>query len=65
MATAILRLPVVITRTGLSRSSIYDYAQKGIFPKPIKLGPRAVGWLEPEIEQWIQDQVAANRAGQV
>ena len=49
----ILRLEGVKTRTQLSRSTIYDGVQKGTFPRPVKLGPRAVGWLENEIEEWL------------
>ncbi|QQG36717.1 MAG: AlpA family transcriptional regulator [Micavibrio aeruginosavorus] len=49
----ILRLPQVITKTGISRSSIYDWMQKGTFPKAIKLGCRSVGWIEQEIDDWI------------
>lgn len=49
----IIRLPEVKRRVGLSRSSIYDYIQKGMFPKQISLGARAVGWLEADIDLWI------------
>ena len=43
MATAILRLPTVKERTGLSRSSIYLRIAENRFPKPVSLGGRAVG----------------------
>lgn len=56
----ILRLPQVVTRTGLSRSSIYRQLADGCFPKPIALGPRAVGWLEQDIDQWIDDRAPAS-----
>ena len=62
MATKILRLPDVITRTGLSRSTIYLRISDGRFPTPISLGGRAVGWLESECEQWILDRIEASRA---
>ena len=52
--TKILRRKYVEARTGYSRSSIYLKVQNGTFPKPVKLGARAVGWLESEIEEWIQ-----------
>lgn len=45
----ILRLPDVLALTGLSRSSIYLRVSYGLFPKPISLGGRAVGWPEHEI----------------
>ena len=51
--TRILRLPVVMERVGISRSSIYKFIAAGTFPKPVQLGPRSVGWLETEIDEWI------------
>ncbi len=50
---SILRRKQVEKRTGLSRSTIYLRIQEGAFPRPIKLGARAVGWLENEIEAWL------------
>ena len=50
----ILRRPAVETTTGLSRSTIYQHMQAGTFPKPIRLGAKAVGWLESEIIAWIK-----------
>ncbi len=57
----ILRLPDVIARVGLKRASIYLHIGKGIFPKPISLGPRAVGWLEHEIDAWLTARVLMRR----
>ena len=57
----ICRLPEVIARTGLSRSTIYNLIQKGEFPSQINLGPRAVGWVENEIDDWIEERVNASR----
>lgn len=53
----ILRLPTVKERTGLSRSTIYLLISKGLFPKQIKLGERAVGWLDEDINNWINHQI--------
>ena len=39
-----LRRPEVELRTGLARSTIYDLMTKGLFPRPVRLGKRAVGW---------------------
>lgn len=61
-AEQILRLPRVEERTGLSRSSIYSHMAAGSFPRPIRLaGGNAVGWLESEIQAWIDAQVRATR----
>ncbi len=55
----ILRRKQVEHRTGLSRSTIYLRIQEGSFPKPIHLGGlRAVGWLENEVDAWLNDCVA-------
>ena len=61
MATRILRLPAVMSRTGLSRSSVYLRISQGRFPKPIALGGRAVGWIEAEIDDWLNQQIKASR----
>ena len=65
MATAILRLPAVKARTGLARSTIYLRISEGSFPKPISLGNRAVGWIEAEINDWLNQQIDASRKAQV
>lgn len=61
MATAILRLPAVKARTGLSRSTIYLRISEGRFPKPVSLGARAVGWVDEEIDNWLNKQIEASR----
>ena len=45
-------LPEVMKMTGLSRSSIYLRIYTNEFPKPVKLGRRAVGWPENAIIAW-------------
>ena len=61
MTHTILRLPAVKARTGLSRSTIYLRIAEGDFPKSIRLGGRAVGWIESEIQTWVQQQIDAAR----
>lgn len=58
-----LRLPQVLARTGLSRSSMYDRLKSGSFPAGYKLGPgaRSVGFLESDITAWIEAQVQRSR----
>jgi len=56
-----LRLPAVLVRTGLSRSTIYLRISEGRFPKPISLGGRAVGWVEAEINAWLNRQIEHSR----
>lgn len=57
----ILRLKEVCARTGLSRSSIYLKISNKAFPKPIKLGARAVGWFSHEIDAWLQECTRRSR----
>jgi prophage regulatory protein len=52
-----LRLSDVKERTGLSRSTIYLNISKGTFPGHISLGARCVGWLESEIDEWMQVRI--------
>lgn len=52
----LLRLSSVKELTGLSRSSIYADAT---FPRPVKIGARAVAWVEDEIRDWISDRIAS------
>jgi prophage regulatory protein len=60
-ALAIIRRKQVEARTGLSRSTIYQRVTDGTFPKPINIGPRAVGWIESEITDWLNTQVQRSR----
>jgi prophage regulatory protein len=60
-AHRILRLPGVIAQTGLSRSTIYLRVSQGEFPKQVRLGFRAVGWLESDIQGWLEEQIVASR----
>lgn len=57
----ILRRRAVQARTGLARSTIYRRAAGGTFPKPVHLGGRTVGWIEAEIQSWLEGQIAASR----
>lgn len=60
--TTLLRLPEVLRRCGLSRSTVYLLIAKGDFPTQVKIGPRARGWVEVEIEAWLQTRIAASRS---
>lgn len=62
--TCILRLPSVIDRTGLSRSTLYQRISSGTFPKQVSLGRHAVGWIETEVDLWIADRVAERSRAQ-
>ena len=56
MRNRILRLPEVLDRTGLKKSTLYRRMAAGEFPQQAKLGganSRAVGWLAEEVHAWI------------
>jgi prophage regulatory protein len=64
----ILRLKQLIERIGLGRSTIYDRMDvqspryDATFPKPIKLGAAAIGWIDSEITTWIEQRMSATEA---
>lgn len=49
----LIRLREVMRMTGLARSTIYKIMKEGVFPPSVPLGIRAVGWVESEIQDWI------------
>jgi len=57
----ILRLPMVCQVTGLKRSMIYQLEAERRFPKRIKIGIRAVGWIECEVQEWLVKRIEASR----
>jgi prophage regulatory protein len=59
----IIRLPRTIEKTELSRSTIYSLIKAGDFPQQIRLSPRTMGFLESEVDAWIEARVAASRMG--
>lgn len=55
----VLRLPEVIAMVGLRRSSIYGMVAAGMFPRPVRLGARAVAWRRADLEAWLAARQAA------
>jgi prophage regulatory protein len=60
-AFQIIRLPQVCSITGLRRSMIYRLEAEQGFPSRIKIGIRAVGWIESEVQAWVTQRVEASR----
>ena len=52
------RLPAVLARTGLSRSSLYAAVKQSNFPAQVRLSSRAVGFLAHEVDAWIAGRAA-------
>ncbi len=61
MTTRLLRLPDVEARTGYKKSAIYKKMHEGTFPALVKIGPRASGWVEDEINAWIKTRIHEHR----
>lgn len=65
----VLRLRQVQDRVGLSRSTIYDRMNSASprydssFPKPMKIGLSAIGWLESSISKWIETRLESRQSG--
>jgi len=56
-----IKLPEVKKLTALSTTEIYRRLEAGTFPQQIKLGAKAVAWLEHEVLQWQEHTIAASR----
>ena len=59
MSISLQRLPAVMQRTGKCRSTIYAEMKEGTFPKPVKIGKRAVAWPSNVIDRYIEDTIKA------
>ncbi|WP_235944328.1 MULTISPECIES: helix-turn-helix transcriptional regulator [Variovorax] len=59
-----MRKHEVLRRTGLSNSSLYLLMADGRFPRPVRLGPRTVRWVEREVQNFIEGCVAGRDKAQ-
>ena len=57
-ATRFLRVSEVQARTGLARSTIYEWSAAGRFPPAIRLSARAVRWIEADVDEWTRERIA-------
>ena len=57
MRERLIRLKEVIETTGLSRSRIYQYINEDKFPASVSLGGRSIGFVESEIQTWIENVI--------
>ena len=44
---------------GISKSTLWRWISENQFPRPLKLGERAVGWRESTVEAWLDSRPAA------
>lgn len=61
--TKILRMKQVAERCGVCRALIYRYIRAGKFPAGVRLGERAVGWRESDVESWLASRQSNVPAG--
>jgi prophage regulatory protein len=55
----IIRLPEVLAKTGHAQSTWYEGVKNGTHPKPVPIGKYAVGWVEDEVDAWIEARIEA------
>lgn len=58
---SLIRLPEVLKRTGFGKAWIYRLISEGRFPAPVKIGVRAVAFVESEVDEWIQSVIEISR----
>ncbi|MFG6565945.1 helix-turn-helix transcriptional regulator [Sulfitobacter sp. 1A13421] len=63
MSEPYLRRPAVQIATGLSRSSLYSMMATGDFPRPVRVGKRAVAWPESTVAAWLASRPRADNSG--
>ncbi|EAB8412894.1 AlpA family transcriptional regulator [Salmonella enterica subsp. enterica] len=59
---SLIRLPEVLKRTGFGKAWIYRLISEGRFPAPVKIGTRAVAFVESEIDEWIETVISSSRS---
>jgi len=57
-ADRFLRRDQVQDLTGLSTSTLYEQMQRGDFPRPIRITPKRVAWLESDVTEWQEAKIA-------
>ncbi|ABC33948.1 DNA-binding protein [Burkholderia pseudomallei] len=50
----IVRMPALLERVGLSESEVRRRIKAGTFPRPVKLGPRAIGFVVADVDAWLE-----------
>jgi len=59
----VLRIKQMSEKTGLSKVSIWRLEREGKFPARVQIGKRSVGWIEQEIDDWIENCPLAKESG--
>jgi len=61
-AVRLLRLPEVCKATGLGRAMIYRLQAQGRFPRAVRITDFAVGWVEHEVQAWLNERIERHRS---
>lgn len=61
MQQTLIKLPEVMRRTGCGKAWIYRLIQQKRFPASVKIGTRAIAFVESEIDEWINQRIAESR----
>ena len=56
----ILRKPAVLTRIGVSDTTLWRMVKAGRFPAPVRLSPGTVGWHESDVSEWMATRMPVN-----
>jgi prophage regulatory protein len=51
-----LRLPAVLSRSGVRRATLYKLVREGSFPAPVRIAARAVAWRSDQVDDWIESR---------
>ena len=57
----LIRLPEVQRRTGYGKAWIYRLISQKKFPSSVKIGTRAIAFVESEIDEWVDQRIAKSR----
>ncbi len=60
MFPKLMRRPDVEKAVDLSCASIYRLMSEGRFPRPIRIGRRAVRWKAEDVSDWLESRPASN-----
>lgn len=63
MSQSLIRLSEVQRRTALGKAWIYRLMSQGKFPSSVKIGSRAIAFVESEIDEWINQRIEESRKG--
>ena len=56
-----IKLPEVLAIVRLSKAKVYSDIRKGAFPKPIKIGDRAVAWVLTDVTGWLEQRIKQSK----